>query len=139
MRRRNKTAKRVFVDEIWRRDVDDWFDRGGRATVVAANEAFQAVEVDVIDDTALADHIEALAAHFAEQFVAGFATHGGDIVPTGDFLAHCQDWGIICIAEASTLLAGASPLTTETRDLLAPVAAAVEAATARWRRAQHRR
>lgn len=127
LRRRNKTAKRVFTEEVWRRDLDEWFDRGGRETLVGINETFQAVDVAAIADDELAAHIEALATHIGQQLILGFETHGGDIVPTGDFLAHCADWGVQA-AEASSLLAGSSPLTTETRDILAPVVSAVASA-----------
>jgi pyruvate,water dikinase len=127
LRRRNKAARRAWSGRIWRDEVDDWFDRGGRAEVVAAN--LQRFDVTGADDTLLAAHVEELAAHLAEQFVAGFETHGGDIIPCGDFLAHCAAWGVAA-ADATALLAGASPLTRETRDLLEPAARAVAAARA---------
>ena len=126
MRRRNATAKTVFRDSIWREDVDAWFG-GERQKVIDANLTFQGVDLAHAADRELADHVEALGEHLRRQFVLGFATHGGDIVPTGDFLAHCASWGIGA-GEASQLLAGSSPLTTETRDLLAPVAVALTSA-----------
>ncbi|MBK5289068.1 MAG: hypothetical protein JJE46_11445 [Acidimicrobiia bacterium] len=129
LRRRAKTAQAAWDTELWRTDVDRWFG-GGRDALITRNREFQAVDVATASDSELADHIEALAGHLAEQFVVGFETHGGDIIPVGDLLAHCAGWGIPA-SEVAPLLAGASPLTVETRALLAPVADAVaNAATA---------
>ncbi len=127
LRRRNRTARQAWVERRWREDVDDWFDRGGRSGVLSENLRFQAFDPAGASDDALAAHVEELADHLAEQFVLGFATHGGDIVPCGDYLAHCAGWGITA-AEATPLLSGSSPLTVETRDLLAPAARALAAA-----------
>lgn len=127
LRRRNRTARWAWAERRWRDDVDDWFDRGGRAGVVAENLRLQRFDPTTADDGALADHVAELADHLAEQFVLGFATHGGDIIPCGDYLAHCADWGISA-SDATALLAGASPLTVETRDLLEPAARALAAA-----------
>lgn len=124
LRRRNRTAREAWAERRWRDDVDSWFDRGGRDHVVAENLRFQSVDPTTTSDAELAGHIDELADFLAEQFVLGFATHGGDIVPCGDYLAHCAEWGIAA-NDATALLAGASPLTVETRDLLTPAAEAL--------------
>ena len=124
LRRRNRTANQAWAERRWREDVDAWFDRGGRDGVRTENLRFQAFDPADATDDALATHIEKLAVYLAEQFVLGFETHGGDIVPCGDYLAHCAQWGITA-AEATLLLSGSSPLTVETRDLLAPAARVV--------------
>lgn len=126
LRRRAKTAEQAWATELWRQDVDRWFG-GVRDALIARNRSFQAVDVGSISDAALADHLEALAAHLHEQVIVGFEFHGGDIIPVGDLLAHCSEWGIPA-HEVAPLLAGASPLTVETRSLLAPVADAVATA-----------
>ncbi len=128
LRRRNRAAKEVWNSRIWRDDVDHWFDRGGREELIAANLRLQRFDTTSADDHQLAAHLGELRDHLARQFVLGFETHA-DIIPCGDFLAHCQRWGIDA-TEAGPLLAGASPATLETRDLLDPVAAAVASAAA---------
>jgi pyruvate,water dikinase len=123
LRRRNRAAARAWQDKRWRREVDDWFDHE-RPTVVATNLEFQRVDVTALDDRALVDQVRARLAHFGTQARRNMETHGGDLIPAGDFLAHCRHWGITD-AEATALLAGSSPATTATAVLLAPVAKAI--------------
>jgi pyruvate,water dikinase len=125
LRRRNRTARRAWEERRWRDDVDNWFDRE-RATVVATNLAFQRVDLGALDDDALVAEVHALLAHFATQARRNLETHGGDLIPVGDFLAHCRRWGIDD-ADATALLRGSSPATVETATLLAPVAKALAA------------
>ena len=124
MRRRNRTAKRAWVERRWRKDVDTWFEGGKRDEAVAANRALQAVDVCSLDDAALLAHLDDTVANSRKLGRMGFVLHGGDIVPTGDYFAHCLDWGI-AMDEAAALLAGASPASLETARLLAPVARAI--------------
>ena len=129
LRRRNRIAARAWKERRWRQEVDDWFGRE-RATVVAANLEFQRVDVSALSDQALLDHVHALLAHFGTQARRNLETHGGDIIPAGDLLAHCRQWGI-SDRDATALLHGSSPATVETAELLAPVAKAIaEAGTA---------
>jgi pyruvate,water dikinase len=123
LRRRNRTAARAWAEKRWRQEVDSWFDRE-RATVVAANLEFQRVDVGALTDAALVDQVTARLAHFGTQARRNLETHGGDLIPVGDFLAHCRRWGI-GDAEATALLRGSSPASTETAVLLAPVAKAL--------------
>lgn len=124
MRRRNRTAKRAWAERRWRKDVDTWFEGGKRDEAVAANRALQAVNACSLDDAALLAHLDDTVANFRKLGRMGFVLHGGDIVPTGDYFAHCLDWGIP-MDEAASLLAGASPASLETARLLAPVARAI--------------
>lgn len=123
MRRRNRTAARAWEEKRWRHEVDQWFDRD-RKEVVARNFELQAVDLRNLDDATLAAHVAEAAAHFAEQAQLNMETHGGDLMPTGDYLAHCKQWDIP-FAEASALLQGSSPATLETAHLLAPAARAI--------------
>jgi pyruvate,water dikinase len=125
LRRRNRTAARAWRERRWRDDVDRWFDVE-REQVVGTNLGFQKVVVAALDDESLAAHVAALVAHFEEQARANIANHGGDLIPVGDYLAHCAAWGI-GFGEAAALLRGSSPETTATAEQLAPVAAALAA------------
>jgi pyruvate,water dikinase len=124
LRRRAKTAKAAFAERRWRREVDQWFEHD-RATQLAKNRAIQAVEPAALDNAALATHIAGALAHFEQSARRNLATHGGDLVPTGDLLAHCERWGISA-NEAVALLTGSSPATTETATMLRPVARAIQ-------------
>jgi pyruvate,water dikinase len=120
LRRRNKAAIEAWETRLWRSEVDQWFDHD-RDLVVAANRRFGAVGLTDLDDRALLDHLAVVTEHVRAEAVAGFESHGGDMVPVGDYLAHCEQWGIDA-AEAAALLQGASPASVATVEALAPVA-----------------
>ena len=120
LRRRTRTAARAFEEKWWRDEVDRWFERD-RAEVVAANLTFQRIDLSGLEDEDLVGHVTELLDHFGTQAELNLANHGGDMIPTGDFLAHCEGWGI-GYSEAASLLGGSSPATTDTVDVLVPVA-----------------
>lgn len=123
LRRRAKTAEHAFATRRWRQEVDQWFDRD-RAEQLAKNVALQSIEPGDLDDAALAEHLTTALAHFERSARRNLATHGGDLVPTGDLLAHCEAWGIGA-NDATALLTGSSPATVETALMLQPVARAI--------------
>ena len=123
LRRRAKTADLVFAERRWRKEVDQWFG-DDRAAQLAENLKLQAVDPTVLDDAALAAHIGDVLAHFEKSARRNLATHGGDLVPTGDLVAHCEGWGISA-NDAGSLLTGSSPATVETATMLQPVARAI--------------
>ncbi len=123
LRRRAKTAEQAFTQRRWRQEVDQWFDRD-RSTQLAENLALQAVEPGALDDGELAAHLTSALSHFERSARRNLATHGGDLVPTGDLLAHCERWGISA-NEVAGLLTGSSPATVETAVMLGPVASAI--------------
>jgi rifampicin phosphotransferase len=124
LRRRAKTAEQAFAQRRWRQEVDEWFDRD-RSAQLAKNRALQAVEPGALDDVELAAHLASALSHFELSARRNLATHGGDLVPTGDLLAHCEEWGISA-NEAVGLLTGSSPATVETAVMLQPVARAIQ-------------
>lgn len=124
LRRRTKTAEQAFAERRWRQEVDEWFDRD-RAAQIEANRALQSIDPGTLDDVELATHITEALAHFERGARRNLATHGGDLVPTGDLLAHCEQWGIDA-NDAAGLLTGSSPATIETAVMLRPVARAIE-------------
>ena len=124
LRRRAKTAERAFAERRWRHEVDQWFDHD-RSSQRDANLALQSVDLGDLDQVELAEHISRALSHFETSARRNLATHGADLVPTGDLLAHCQRWGIE-VNEAAGLLIGACPGTLETAHLLRPVAQAIQ-------------
>ena len=128
LRRRARTAKLAWQERRWRDEVDQWFARD-RSAQVARNLALQAVELTDLDDASLADHVAEALAHFEESARRNLASHGGDLMPVGDLLAHCEAWEIPP-NEVAGLLTGSSPATVETAELLRPVARAMVATAA---------
>lgn len=116
-------AEQLWELGLWRKEVDDWFGRH-RGEVVARNLELQGVDLQALDNAALAQHLDELVAHFAEQAELNMACHGGDLLPAGDYLAACAAWGIEP-TEAAALLGGSSPASVEATELLAPVAEAL--------------
>jgi rifampicin phosphotransferase len=131
LRRRAKTAEQAFARRRWREEVDQWFDHD-REAQLAQNRALQAVDPHALDDAELAAHVATTLSHFERSARRNLATHGGDLMPTGDLLAHCDAWGI-STNEAAGLLTGSSPATVETAVLLSPVARAIGAVGCRSR------
>jgi rifampicin phosphotransferase len=127
LRRRNRTAVQVWQEKRWRTELDQWFQHD-RAETIATNLTFQAVEPSELDDTALNSHFARLVDHFEATAYRHGSTHGADVMPMGDYLAHCQAWGIED-ADAASLLRGSSPASTEAAELLAPVARAIQASS----------
>jgi len=125
MRRRNRTAVQAWDEKRWRLEVDRWFGED-RAATIATNLELQSVDVASLDDEALVEYVAALLEHFNTQARLNLENHGGDLIPAGDFIAHCKAWGID-FGDATSLLRGSSPATIETAELLAPVARAIEA------------
>jgi pyruvate,water dikinase len=123
MRRRNRAAAAAWRDRRWRNEVDRWFDHD-RADVVATNLTYQRVDLEALADDELLDHARAVLDNLGAQVRLNFVTHGGDLIPAGDFLAHCRRWDI-ADTDATALLQGSSPATLETTELLAPVAQAL--------------
>ena len=120
MRRRNRMAALAWEQRRWRSEVDQWFERD-RAKVIAQNLAYQTVDCSTLDNGQLLNHVMELVAHFESQARRNMETHGGDLIPVGDLLAHCAGWGIDP-GDAAALLSGSSPATVETAHLLSPVA-----------------
>jgi len=129
LRRRNKTARAAWAERRWRADVDAWFGGDREATVRRLLER-QAVPVGALSDDELVAHVATLTADVRELMYLGMATHGGDLIPNGDYFAHCAAWGLD-VGAAAALLRGSSPATAEVARLLQPVAEAVAAADPR--------
>jgi rifampicin phosphotransferase len=126
LRRRNRTASAAWAERRWRSEVDHWFDQD-RPAFLSRNLELQCVDPAGLDDEALAAHLGECLAHFENGMRSNLDTHGGDLIPTGDLLAHGERWGIDHDSMAA-LLVGSSPATVETAELLRPVAASLAAA-----------
>ena len=125
LRRKARIAEQAFEQRVWRKGVERWHN-GLEADLVARNRALQQEDLGSLDDAALADHVRRIHAHVVETMTLHFDLHGDDLGPIGDFIAHCQDWGID-IREAVMALEGSSPASNAAAEHIARIRAAVDA------------
>ena len=123
MRARNKIAERVFETKFHLDPLAHW-ENVERFEWIAANQALQAEDLTAMDDTALADHVDRIAAHLLAGNHRHHILHGTDMGPIGDLLAHAQRWGAD-LSAVMQLLQGASPATREAGQIGAEIATAL--------------
>jgi pyruvate,water dikinase len=125
-RRRTRAAVRALAEppgpaivRRWRAEI--------KPSVTACNQAFAAVQLDALDDEALAAHCRRLMDHLLEMTELHFWLHGYDLGPIARYVALTSSLSIPT-ADAVKALAGASPSTVEPRAQLAAIRAEVGAA-----------
>jgi len=109
MRKRSKGAARAIAEKPWLTVVNEW-QQSIRPRLEATNEELQSVDVEHLDDAALASHIDRLMSYCRENFELHFYLHTYDLGPIGFLLAECRRWGIDP-PEVVPALSGASPAT----------------------------
>lgn len=125
MRRRAATAAATLRDRPWRTVLADWHATT-RPRLEARNRALQAVDLDGVDDRALADHLETVLAWCRETVELHFHLHAFDLGPLGILLHDGARWGLGA-AELVVALGGASPSTAGPARALAELRTEVEA------------
>ncbi len=131
MRRRAKQAAKALADRPWRKVLREW-QTSIRPRLETTNEQLQAIDVQSLDDSGLADHIERLMAHCRENFELHFYLHVFDLGPIGLLLADCKHWGLDA-TEVIPALGGASPATTAPSRILSELRRIVASRPARPR------
>jgi pyruvate,water dikinase len=109
MRKRAKRAARAIAEKPWLGVLDEW-QQSIRPRLEATNEDLQSVDVALLVDAALADHLDRLMSYCRENFELHFYLHTYDLGPIGFLLAECRRWGIDA-PEVIPALSGASPTT----------------------------
>lgn len=107
LRRRARTAARALVDKPWISDCVRW-DTEQRAALVAANRELQGVDLAVLDDRAVVDHLHRVADNFQRGMSLHFDLMPAHDIPVGRYVVACRSWGIDA-GDALALLAGSSP------------------------------
>ena len=125
MRRRNRRAAQVMVDEPWLAVIDEWHATG-KASIVESNRLLQQRDLSALDDAAVLQHVLGCIDHNRSTWVHHFWLHGYDIGPIGQYLFEAQQWGVDA-AELLTLLEGASPSTSGPSQLLHAIREAAQA------------
>ena len=104
---REAAAIRVAEQRTWLADATNWLGRE-RAEWIARNDSFRAVDLELLDDGAVADHLEQILEHVVRAAVRHMELHLADMIPTGRLLAATRAVGVddrIVVAA----LAGTSP------------------------------
>jgi pyruvate,water dikinase len=125
MRKRAGLAATALRERPWRAVVADW-SATIRPRLEARNAELQAVDLDALDDSALADHLAEVLAWCRETFELHFYLHAFDLGPIGMLLYDCGRWGISATDVVPTL-GGASPSTAAPAATLAALRAEVTA------------
>ena len=108
-----EAAERAMADRRWREELRGWTEEA-RPAMVASHRALQSVDCGALDNHELASHVEAAAEGFREGLTAHFTLVAATMIPVGDFLVHCRDWGLP-VEESLALLAGEHPVTVACR------------------------
>lgn len=118
--RRRRTAAAKSQEASLSPDIIvQWHDEI-RPRMVAANLAAQDVDLESLDDLALAGHIEERINQLRATSEEHHRLHCYDLGPIGQLLLACRGWGIAG-SEAVAMLAGASPSTTGPRQAAAEI------------------
>jgi pyruvate,water dikinase len=115
LRRRIKTASRIWEDREWRRQAEEW--EVAKQASIEAHLALQNVDLTALDDAALIDHLRAVDAHVERMIEQHHSYNMATLIPTGDLLAHAAQWSDDQIAptDVLALLAGASAVSADLR------------------------
>ena len=127
LRRRVKTAAKVWETREWRRQLDEW--QVAKARAIAAHLRIGGVDLAKLDDGALAAHFRDVLAHASAMVEQHHTYNLASMVSVGDLLVHADTWsgGKVGPGDVLALLTGASPVSA---DLRSPEARAFGAAVA---------
>lgn len=92
-RRAERRAKETFETKRWLTELRRW-EEEWKPTITKQNLAFADVDVAVIADGELADHLAALHDHLLETTALHFRLHVSDMGPLGNLMVHLEDWGL---------------------------------------------
>lgn len=109
----------------WIEDCVKW-DTEQRPALIAANRELQAVDLAVLGERDLVEHLRRTADNFQRGMTLHFDLMPAHDIPVGRFVLACRRWGIAA-GEALSLLAGSSPAWAASSAELAAIAEACAA------------
>jgi len=121
---RFRRAEEVFRGKLWREQLREW-DETCKPSSIAAHRALQSVQPDALADSELIAYLTKCRDHHAAMIVQHFTFTGAAMVPTGDFLAHVEDWTGLSRAELLGLLRGSASVSAGGSDELERLVAVV--------------
>ncbi|MFT7599422.1 MAG: phosphohistidine swiveling domain-containing protein [Acidimicrobiales bacterium] len=123
LRRRAKAAQQTLDNPGWAEVAAEWRSEI-KPRLVARNLELQGLDLAVMSNAELADHLDVVLTHVAMTFEEHHRLHGYDLGPLGQLVVAGRDWGI-ATSETLAALVGASPTTTAPRAEAAKIRAAV--------------
>ncbi len=109
MRRAAQRAERALTERRWLGETDRWYNTL-RPAALERNRMLQRVELDGLDDAALAAHLLDAYDNVIAGYILHFQLHGADLLPAGAWMVRCRQWGIEPV-EVFPFLVGHSPAT----------------------------
>jgi pyruvate,water dikinase len=115
MRRRVKTAERIWKTREWRAQLEEW--KTAKARAIEEHVRIQSVDLKKLDDVALAAHFRTACSHVGAMVEQHHTYNFAVMVPCGDLLAHVERWskGSAAAADVLTLIAGSAPISADLR------------------------
>ncbi|MGE0006063.1 MAG: PEP-utilizing enzyme [Parvibaculaceae bacterium] len=104
---RLKRAEEVFARKIWREQLTQW-DETHKPGSIARHREIQAVDPDKLTDAELAQYLKRCFDHHRDMVAQHMRFTASAVIPTGDFLAHAEDWTGLAHAELLGLMRGAA-------------------------------
>jgi pyruvate,water dikinase len=106
---RFRRAEEVFTNKLWREQVLEWDEKFKPASIKIHRE-LQAVDPDGLSDTELVTYLTRCRDHHAEMIYQHRRFTGVATIPTGDLLAHAEDWSGLPAARLVGMLRGSAPV-----------------------------
>jgi pyruvate,water dikinase len=106
---RMAAADEAVATARWRTELERW-DREVKPASIRRHLELVRVDLDGLDDAALADHVRTCADHLQAMIAQHHEFDGGAMLPVGDFLATVAEWTGTPHHELLNLFAGASPV-----------------------------
>jgi phosphohistidine swiveling domain-containing protein len=113
--RRLARAAEVFEKKLWREQLYEWDDTVKPASI-AKHRQLLSVDPDKLSDGDLTTYLQRCAKHHADMVAQHMRYTEAAVVPTGDFLAHLQDWTDHTPAELLDLMRGTAPVSAGASD-----------------------
>ncbi len=100
-------AEQVLAQKLWREQLRDWEEQR-KPSSIATHRELQAVDPDALSDAQLVAYLTRCRDHHAAMIAQHMRFTAGAVLPTGDFLAHVEDWTGLPASELLGLLRGSA-------------------------------
>ena len=124
--RRAALAEETFAVKRWREDLALWDNECKPASIVRHRELGD-VDIEGLDDAALADHLSEVAAHVTAMVYQHHRFNVAALLPVGDLALHVAGWADLPPAVALGVLDGYSPISGVTSSEMVEALAAIRA------------
>ncbi|MBC8144942.1 MAG: hypothetical protein H7X80_05100 [bacterium] len=112
IRRRVKRSQEAMESKLWRTELKQYQEEWSPPIDRARAELLD-VDVEQLDDAALADHIAACFSHSTDAFHVHHRMNCSRVIPVGEFIANAREWTGASLSEILAVLRGSSPASRE--------------------------